>query len=132
MKIGLSRWAVLWEPKSTILQCSWCTFVSKHGPMSQKKIVFQSTFSPLHSHSLTLRKINYIYLLIAINYSRSISCVNAYQMTGFCMSLIFTVKSTSKQTLISQAFDLVGKAEGVYDFLLSSSKLGDMNLMSNA
>ena len=53
-------------------------------------------------------------------------------MTGFCMSLIFTAKSTSKQTLIYQAFDLVGKAEGVYDFLLSSSKLGDMNLMSNA
>ena len=100
--------------------------------MSQKKIFIQSTFSPLHSHSLTLRKINYIYLLIAINYSRSIRCVNAYQMTGFCMSLIFTAKSTSKQTLIYQAFDLVGKAEGVYDFLLSSSKLGDMNLMSNA
>ena len=97
-----------------------------------KKNCFSKHVSPLHSHSLTLRKINYIYLLIAINYSRSIRCVNAYQMTGFCMSLIFTAKSTSKQTLISQAFDLVGKAEGVYDFLLSSSKLGDMNLMSNA
>ena len=100
--------------------------------MSQKKNCFSKHVSPLHSHSLTLRKINYIYLLIAINYSRSIRCVNAYQMTGFCMSLIFTAKSTSKQTLISQAFDLVGKAEGVYDFLLSSSKLGDMNLMPNA
>ena len=81
--------------------------------MSQKKIVFQSTFSPLHSHSLTLRKINYIYLLIAINYSRSISCVNAYQMTGFCMSLIFTEKGTSKQTLNARDLDFIGKAERV-------------------
>ena len=76
-----------------------------------QKIVFQSTFSLLYSHSLTL-----LCLLIVIIYSRSIRCVNAYQMTGFCMSLIFTEKGTSKQTLNARDLDFIGKAERVLWF----------------
>ena len=44
MKIGLSKWAILWEPKSAILQCSWCPFVSKHGPASSKNCFSKHVF----------------------------------------------------------------------------------------
>ena len=40
-------------------------------------------------------------------------CVIANPLTTFYMSLFFTVKGTSKQTLIVQDFNFVGKAEHI-------------------
>ena len=59
------------------------TYFSKHVP-------------PLYP--LTLPKPNYLYLHIVINHPRFIRRTNAYEMTGFCTSLIFTVKGISEQT----------------------------------
>ena len=49
----------------------------------------------------------------------------------FYMPLIFTVKGTSKRSLIAQAFNLV-KPNMFDEILAFRSKLTDMYLMSNA
>ena len=62
------------------------------------KNFFKSTFLSLYSGaltSLTLLKLNYIYLFIIINYPHFIKCVIANQLTGFYISLFLTVKGTS-------------------------------------
>ena len=41
---GISRWAGLWEPRSAILHCYWCSFVSNDSSLSPQKFIFQSTF----------------------------------------------------------------------------------------
>ena len=56
-----------------------------------KKFTFQST---------TLLKLNYLYLLIIIKYPQFIRCLTANQVTDCYMSLFFTVKGTSEQTLV--------------------------------
>ena len=81
-------------------------FCSEWLVLSPQKFTFQNRF-------LTLLKLDYLYFLITINYPRFIGCVIANQLTGFYMPLFFTVKGTSKQTLIIQAFSFVGKAKQV-------------------
>ena len=57
-------------------------------------LFLKARFSPVF-RCFTLLKLNYLYLLIIINYPRFIRCVIANQLTGFYMPLCFTVKGTS-------------------------------------
>ena len=41
---GISRGAGPWEPKSAILHCYWCPFVSNGSSLSPQKLIFQNTF----------------------------------------------------------------------------------------
>ena len=72
-------------------------FVSNDSSLSPKIFFLKHVFS-LYSGALTslaLLKLNYLHLLIVINYPNFIRCVIANQLTGFYMSLFLTVKGTS-------------------------------------
>ena len=94
----------------------------------RKNIFFKALFF-LCIHGLWpfLNLIIYLILLVIINYPRFIRRVNANQMTFFYMSLSFTVKGTSEQALIVQAFNFVGKTNR--EFPIFSPKLVDNHLM---
>ena len=57
-------------------------------------LFLKARFSPV-SRCFILLKLNYLYLLIIINYPRFVRYVIANQLTGFYMPLCFTVKGTS-------------------------------------
>ena len=94
----MSRWTALWVPKSAILHSSLGPFASNDSSLSPHKIIFKGTFFTLYSGALTLLKLNYLHLLIIINYLRFITCVIVNQLTLLYRLLFLAVKGTPDGT----------------------------------